>query len=75
MANGERWQDWVGHAIACPPEWDFGMRLLIEGDIWECKDRGSAIVFEDGIPWIDMLAKKLPYDFSYGDVIEVEVYQ
>lgn len=62
MASGERWEDWAFRpwaepgAIACPPEWPFGTRLLAFGRIWVCLDRGSRIQFApDGIPWVDFL--------------------
>ena len=71
MASGESWQDWVEKAIACPPEWDFGTRMVIEGREWICMDRGSQILVEGGVAWIDMLTPSplLPY----GTVVEAEI--
>lgn len=34
------------HTLACPPEWEFGTRVLISdlGTIYTCTDRGGAIM-------------------------------
>ncbi len=71
MASGEPWQDWVEKAIACPPEWEFGTRLVISGREWVCMDRGSAIQIEDGIAWIDMLTPRAL--FAYGSILEASL--
>jgi len=68
MANGQPWQDHVGYAIACPPEWPFGTKLDVNGEIWECMDRGSKIQFEDGIAWVDFLIPSIEY--PYGAVLD-----
>ena len=73
MASGEKWEDWVGRAIACPPEWEFGTSLEVDGHMWTCMDRGSAIVFEEGIPRIDMLTPNPPP--SVGTIVEAKIYQ
>lgn len=63
------WENWIGkNGIACPPEWELGTKLIIEEETWTCMDRGGAIVFQDGVPWIDMLRKR-PL-VPYGTIIE-----
>jgi hypothetical protein len=73
MASGERWQDWVGRAAACPPEWPFGTVIILPGgERFECQDRGGKIVYgADGLPWIDLLVEVAPV--NYGDVVTVRV--
>lgn len=72
MASNEKWEDWVEQAIACPSEWEFGTRLEIDGRLWTCMDHGEKIVFQDGIPWIDMLTPNPPY--PYGSIVEAKLY-
>ena len=72
MADGERWQDFLNYAIACPPQWKFGTKLIINGKIWECKDRGGAIQMQDGIFWVDFLSHGTPFDgYRYGGIFDV----
>lgn len=79
MASGERWEDWAFRkweepgAAACPPEWPFGTRLRAWGREWVCLDRGGAIRYREGIPWVDFLLRELPEGTQYGDLIAVEV--
>ncbi len=70
-ANGDRWQDWVGAGIACPPSWAFGTQVRAFGSMWTCVDRGGAIQYVNGIPWLDFLVEA-PH-VGYGTIIEVEV--
>jgi len=70
MASGKPWQNWKNKAIACPPEWSFGTRIIIKDQIWTCMDRGGKIVFEGGIPWIDLLTPKPPSWYRYGKIVE-----
>ncbi|MFZ5932860.1 MAG: hypothetical protein ACOYT7_02170 [Patescibacteria group bacterium] len=66
VASGEKVLVRVSHY--CPPEWEFGTRLVISGREWVCMDRGGAIQIEDGIAWIDMLTpEKL---FPHGSIVE-----
>ena len=67
------WKDYVDIGIACPPEWDFGTILVIEDREWICADRGGKIIFEEEIPWIDMLIEQPLY--PYGQVVEAEIRQ
>jgi len=68
MANGERWQDWVGVAMACPKELEFGTKIKIGERVWVCKDRGSKIVKDGEAYWVDMLT---PYSLANYDTVVV----
>ena len=71
MANGERWQDYWGKddTIACPRELPFGTQIMLDENIYTCRDRGGKIVItENGEYWIDILTSSPPY--SYGTVRE-----
>jgi len=68
MASGLRWQEYVNYAIACPPEWAFGTKLIVDGETWECLDRGGAIQIVDGIAWVDFLQEHA--DYKYGELVE-----
>ena len=72
MASGKPWLPYMEYAIACPPEWSFGMKIKAYGSVWECMDRGGAIKFVDGIPWIDFLTEypRAPYrSIQYVELI------
>ena len=70
MASGEKWEDWVGRAAACPREWPFDTEIVLEGqERFLCKDRGGAIKYVDGIPWIDLLVKEPPVPF--GTILDI----
>jgi len=71
MASGKPWAPWMERACACPPEWAFGTVVVLDGQRWECQDRGGKIRYVDGIPWVDFLTRTPQY--SYGQIIEVEV--
>lgn len=71
MSNGERWQDWMGRACACPPQWPFGTEVIVDGQTWICKDRGSAIQYVGGIPWVDFLTADPRH--TYGEILTVQV--
>lgn len=71
MASGLRWQDWVGRAVACPPEWPFGTRVVLDGAEWTCQDRGGKIQFVDGLPWVDFLTAVPAY--RYGELVDTQV--
>lgn len=70
-ASGARWEDWVNRGVACPPEWPFGTTVTLNGKVWTCVDRGGAIKYRKGIPWVDFLRRYAEY--SYGTVVEVTV--
>jgi hypothetical protein len=71
MANGQRWQDWMGVAVACVPEWPFETKVIVAGRTFICKDRGGKIKYKDGIPWIDMLLEVGLY--PHGTIVDAEV--
>lgn len=69
MANGESWKLYYGNnnTIACPIELPFGTRIMLDENIYTCRDRGGAIIVtQEGHYWIDILAEKVPY--YYGEV-------
>jgi len=69
MANGENWTLYYGNndTIACPQELEFGTQILLDGNVYTCRDRGGAIVVtESGEYWIDILAPSVPY--WYGEI-------
>lgn len=68
MSNGERWQDWMNKAIACPPEIPFESKIIVDNIEWICKDRGGAITYDGYAYWIDQLTASPQY--SYGQVVE-----
>lgn len=73
MRSGERWEEWVDVAIACPPEWPHHSQVVIDGRQWVCLDTGGAIKYgHDGIPWIDMLTQEPLYPF--GSVVDATLY-
>jgi len=73
MASGEPWAPWMERACACPPEWAFGTVVVLDGQRWECQDRGGMIKYVDGVPWVDFLTRTPQY--AYGQLVEVEVIQ
>ena len=73
MASGLPWQEYVDTAIACPPEFTFGTKILAFGTEWICLDRGGAIQYVDGIPWFDFLTGTPQVPF--GTFVEVEILQ
>jgi len=66
MANGEKWEDFINIAIACPDELAFETEIIIENKSWICKDRGGKIIKEKNIYWIDMLTDAP--QFAFGEV-------
>ena len=71
MASLERWQEWMYKAAACPMEWPFGTLIEIEGRTWICLDRGGAVEYRKGIPYVDLLTdEKL---FRYGQILRVTI--
>ena len=71
MASGKPWEQYVDLAVACPPEWPFGRKVIFEGNTYTCMDRGGKIKYVDGIPWIDFLTPKAAY--AYGSIVTVQV--
>ena len=71
MASGQPWAPYVGTAVACPKEWAFGTTVELDGRVWTCMDRGSAIKYVDGVPWIDFLEATGRY--VHGSIVAVHV--
>ena len=70
MASGLPWQDYVGRAVACPPEWNFGTLVILPGgETFECLDRGGKIKYDRGYAWIDLLVTEAPV--AFGTLLEV----
>jgi len=74
MASGADFRDWIGKAVACPAEWPFGSRVAFDGMIFECQDRGGAIVCADGVCWIDILYPVMPSGYNWGQVVQGGLY-
>lgn len=68
MASGYRWQDWVGIAAACPPEWPFGTQVVLNDRTWICLDRGGKVKNN----WVDFLSPSSEY--RYGSTVTVTVF-
>jgi len=65
MSNGERWQEWVDRAIACPQDIPFETKIWIGKQMWICKDHGGAIVrLDNDTIWVDQLTENPVYDFG-----------
>jgi hypothetical protein len=74
LANGDRWQKWVGKGLACPLEYPLGTIFVVRGQEWVCIDRGERIVVNpDGTIWLDLLMPFMPHDVAWGSVFTVEV--
>ena len=72
MASLLPWQNWVYKATACVPEWPFGTLVIIDGRTWICLDRGGRIVYDKGVPWVDLLTdENLPY--NYGEIVPAQI--
>ena len=57
LANGEDWKIYFGknNTIACPSELPFGTVIIIYNREYTCRDRGGAIIIENGVYWVDVL--------------------
>lgn len=71
MASGLAWENWVGRACACPPEFPFGTRFVVLGKEWVCLDRGGKIIIENGVVWLDLLTPEA--EVPFGTLLEVEL--
>lgn len=71
MASGHNWERFVGLACACPVEYPFGTRFIVQGKTWTCLDRGGAIVRDGNKIWLDLLTKEKIV--PHGTVLKVEV--
>ena len=69
LANGQNWEKFLGqyNTIACPMSVPFGTQIMLDDNIFTCRDRGGMIVITaKGEYWIDILAAVVPY--TYGQV-------
>lgn len=74
LANGDRWQKWVGKGLACPLEYPLGTIFVVRGQEWTCIDRGERIVVNtDGTIWLDLLLPFMPHGVAWGTLFTVEV--
>jgi len=73
MASGLRWQEYINYAIACPPEWPFYTKLIVNEQEWICLDRGGAIQYVDGVPWVDFLTPNGFY--PHGTIVDAILIQ
>jgi len=72
MASGLPWQDYVNIAAACPSNWAFGTKFVVQGKEWTCLDRGGKILEEpDGTIWLDLLTPSAIV--NYGTVMDVGI--
>jgi hypothetical protein len=80
-ASGKNWELGVNKWAACPPEWDFGTKFrLPDGRVFECQDRGGAIVYGytpswmpyDGYTFVDLLESSDPH-YHFGQVVTIEI--
>ena len=71
MASGLSWQSYIGVAIACPSQLEFGTKIIVFEKTWICYDRGGKIQMENGIYWIDFLSESSPFDnYRYGGIFD-----
>jgi hypothetical protein len=70
MASGKPWAFYMDKAAACPPEWDFGTKIILDGREYECLDRGGAIKYDgQGYAFVDFLTQSPTH--SFGEYVEV----
>ncbi len=73
MSSELRWENFVGIAAACPPEWPLGTWVEAPGiGAWVCLDRGGAVLCVDGVCVVDVLAESIG-DLD-GQTINATVY-
>ena len=74
MASGRPWYPYLDKACACPPQWLFGTIIILDGDEYECLDRGGAIQFDvQGYTYVDFLTQNPTHRFGeYVEVIKIE---
>ncbi len=72
VASGAPWQEWAYTGAACPADWPFGTRIILDGVTWTCVDRGSAIGYtRDGRPLIDFMTNTPGYTFKQSVTVQV----
>lgn len=75
LASGERWEEWMGAAVAMPADIPFWSILVITEPAeirghYIVLDRGGAIVTKDGIPWVDFLWDLETWTLPHGTLIK-----
>lgn len=69
-ASGFTWFEDVGYWLACPENFPFGTKFIIEGKEFKCMDRGGAILIENDVAWVDILYPSNPFpNRNWGDVV------
>ena len=73
MSSQLRWENFIGLAAACPPEWPLGSWVEAPGiGSWVCLDRGGMVQCQDGVCVVDILAKGI--GALDGQVLNARVY-
>ena len=53
-------------------DWPFGTRIVLDGEVWTCVDRGSAIGYDRrGLPIIDFMTDAPGYTFKQSVTVQV----
>lgn len=68
---GKSWEELKGWVTACPLEWPFGTRVKVLEKEWICVDRGGAIQYVDGIPWVDLMSDTTLV--SFGSIRKAQI--
>lgn len=65
VASGDEWQEWKYKGAACPKDWPFGTKIILDGQTWTCVDRGAFVGYNSktGAPIVDFLTDKPKYAF------------
>ena len=75
MASGNLVIGYVGEAIACPLEYDFGTIFKVWDGYYTCRDRGGEIVrIDDQTFWLDILYPVMPIGHYWGEIADVAVW-
>lgn len=75
MASGNLVKHYMGEALACPAEFEFGTIFKIWDGYYTCRDRGGAIVkINEETYWLDILYPRMPNNHYWGEIADVEVW-
>lgn len=75
IADGSYYTQGVGTFAACPPEWNFGDYVKVGDLVFECRDRGGAIVKQDDYYWVDILYPYMPSPYVWGQLVDGQHYK